>query len=120
MTPPEPAWTPMTTTLAGFTRRPLSLLVTAAHVSIDEAYSLVSDGARSVMRLPAAGAVPGARAEFVAIKGTSLADVAATADPNRHVIHRGALVSSTVATVTTAAWSPATASGITIEGQVTA
>lgn len=92
----------------------VSLLVTAAHVSIDEAYSLVSDGARSVMRLPAAGAVPGARAEFVAVKGASLAEVAATADPNRHVIHRGALVSSTVATVTTAAWTPVT------EGQVTA
>ena len=44
----------------------------------------------------------------------SIADVAASADPNRHVIHRGRLVSSTVATVTTAAWSPAT------ERQVTA
>ena len=84
----------------------VSLLVTAAHVSIDEAYSLVSDGSRSVMRLPEAGAFPGGRAEFVAVKGASLADVCASADPNRHVIHRGALVSSTVATTTTAAWTP--------------
>jgi len=60
------------------------------------------------MRLAPAGATPGARAEFVAVRGTSVADVAASADPNRHVIHRGRLVSSTVATVTTAAWSPAT------------
>lgn len=92
----------------------VSLLVTAAHLTIDEAIALVSDGSRSVMRLTPAGATPGAQAEFVAVRGTSVADVAASADPNRHVIHRGRLVSSTVATVTTAAWSPAT------ERQVTA
>ena len=84
----------------------VSLLVTAAHVSIDEAYSLASDGSRSVMRLPEAGAFVGGRAEFVAVKGSSLADVAASADPNRVVIHRGAVVSSTVATTTTASWNP--------------
>lgn len=67
--------------------------------------ALVSDGARAVMRLAPAGAVAGARAEFVAVRGTSVSDVAATADPNRHVIHRGRLVSSTAATVTTASWS---------------
>lgn len=97
----------------------VSLLVTAAHVSIDEAYSLVSAGSRSVMRLPEAGAFPGGRAEFVAIRGTSLADVAASADPNRHVIHRGALVSSTVATTTMAAWTPSPLSTST-EGLVPA
>lgn len=86
----------------------IALLVTAAHLTIDEAVSVVSDGSRSVMRLPAAGAVPGAQADFVAVKGASVAEVAATADPNRHVLHRGRLVSSTVATVTTAAWSRAT------------
>lgn len=83
----------------------VALLVAAAHVTIDEAVALVSDGARAVMRLAPAGAVAGARAEFVAVKGTSVSDVAATADPNRHVIHRGRLVSSTAATVTTASWS---------------
>ena len=57
------------------------------------------------MRLEPAGPVAGARAEFLAVKGTSPADVAATADPNRRVIHRGRLVSSTDATVTTASWS---------------
>lgn len=92
----------------------VALLVTAAHLTIDEAITLVSDGSRSVMRLAPAGATAGAQAEFVAVRGTSVADVAASADPNRHVIHRGRLVSSTVATVTTAAWSPAT------ERQVTA
>ncbi|APZ34465.1 hypothetical protein BOH66_09605 [Microbacterium aurum] len=83
----------------------VALLVTAAHVTIDEALALVSHGARSVMRLEPAGPVAGARAEFLAVKGTSPADVAATADPNRRVIHRGRLVSSTDATVTTASWS---------------
>jgi len=92
----------------------VSLLITAAHVSIDEAVALVTDGARSVMRLPAAGPVPGGRAELLAVRGRSVVDVVASADPNRHVIHRGRLVSSTVATVTTAAWTPA------IERQVTA
>ncbi|MBM7462947.1 amidohydrolase family protein [Microbacterium dextranolyticum] len=86
----------------------VALLVIGAHVSIDDALALVSDGSRSVMRLDAAGAVEGARAEFVAVKGTSAADVAASADPNRHVIHRGRLVSSTVATVTRADWSSST------------
>jgi cytosine deaminase len=73
----------------------VSLLVTAGHLSIDEAYTLVSDGSRSVMRLPAAGAEPGAAAEFVAIRGSSLDEVAATAHPERFVIHRGALVART-------------------------
>lgn len=84
----------------------VSLLVTAAHVSIAEAVSLVSDGSRAVMRLPEAGAFPGGVADFLAVKGTSVADVAASADPNRYVIHRGRLVSSTTAVVRTAAWNP--------------
>lgn len=77
----------------------VSLLVTAGHLSIAESYHLVSDGARAVLRLPAAGPVPGARAELLAVRGRSLAEVAATADPNRHVIHRGMLVASTTCTV---------------------
>lgn len=86
----------------------VALLVTAAHLTIQEAVAVVSDGSRSVMRLAAAGAVPGAQADFVAVKGRSVAEVAATAAPNRHVLYRGRLVSSTRATVTTAAWSRAT------------
>ncbi len=73
----------------------VSLLVTAGHISIDEAYTLVSDGSRAVMRLPDAGARPGAAAEFLAIRGHSLDEVAATAHPERFTIHRGALVART-------------------------
>lgn len=69
-----------------------SLLVTAGHLTLDEAYSLVSDGARSVMALPAAGPVPGARAELLAVRATGLADVIANGSPDRFVIHAGRLV----------------------------
>lgn len=68
------------------------LLVTAGHLTVDEAYSLVSSGARAVMGLPGAGVVPGAGAELLAVKGTSLADVVANAPADRFVIHRGRLV----------------------------
>lgn len=81
----------------------VSLLVTVAHTTLDEAYRLVSTGARDVMRLPEAGPVPGARAELLAVRGASLYQAAATADPNRHVIHRGRLVASTTCTVAVAA-----------------
>jgi cytosine deaminase len=70
------------------------LLVTAGHLTIDEAYDAVSSGARDVMSLPVAGAVVGARAEFLAILGTSLADVTANAPADRFVIHEGRLVAS--------------------------
>lgn len=76
-----------------------SLLVTAGHLTLDEAYAAVSTGAREVMGLPAAGPVPGAAAEFVAIKAASLAEAIAEASPERCVIHRGALVArSTLST----------------------
>lgn len=73
----------------------VALLVTAGHLTIDEAYALASDGSRAVMRLPVAGAFPGGAAEFLAIRGGSLDEVVATAHPERRTIHRGALVAST-------------------------
>ncbi|MCU1527233.1 MAG: cytosine deaminase [Frondihabitans sp.] len=74
------------------------LLVTAGHLTIDEAYAAVSSGARSVMSLPVAGVAVGARADLVAIRGSSLADVVANAPADRFVIHNGALVARTVTT----------------------
>ncbi|WP_423917113.1 amidohydrolase family protein [Frigoribacterium sp. 2-23] len=71
------------------------LLVTAGHLTIDEAYTAVADGARSVLGLPTAGVVPGARAELLAIRAGSLADAVATASPERVVIHRGRVVAET-------------------------
>ncbi|GAA0967039.1 amidohydrolase family protein [Frigoribacterium faeni] len=70
------------------------LLVTAGHLTIDEAYAAVSDSARSVMGLPQAGAVVGARAEFLAIRASSLADVVASASPDRFAVHAGRLVAA--------------------------
>ncbi|MGA1837286.1 amidohydrolase family protein [Herbiconiux sp. 11R-BC] len=69
-----------------------SLLVTAGHLTLDEAYAAVSTGARSVMSLPAAGPVVGARAELLAVRGVNLSDVVANASADRYVIHAGRLV----------------------------
>jgi cytosine deaminase len=74
------------------------LLVAASHLTIAEAYAAVSDSARSVMSLPRAGVVIGARAELLAVRGTSLADVVANASQDRFVIHRGRLVAQSSVT----------------------
>jgi cytosine deaminase len=79
-----------------------SLLVTAGHLTLTEAYSLVADGARSVMRLPMAGPVVGAQADFLAVRAGNLADAVATAPADRYVIHRGRLVSYSEVRHTTA------------------
>lgn len=79
------------------------LLVTAGHLTIDEAYTAVSTGARAVMGLTDAGPRVGARADLLAIRGTDLADAVAQASAARHVIHRGALVASTSVHTTVAA-----------------
>jgi cytosine deaminase len=69
-----------------------SLLVSAGHLTLDEAYTLVSSGARSVMSLPPAGVAVGARAELLAVRGVNLSDVIANASADRYVIHAGRLV----------------------------
>ncbi|WP_239451922.1 amidohydrolase family protein [Frondihabitans sp. PAMC 28766] len=74
------------------------LMVTGGHLTIDEAYTAVSDGARAVLALPVAGVVPGARAELLAVRGTSLPDVVANASADRFVIHRGQLVAESSVT----------------------
>jgi len=79
------------------------LLVTAAHLTLDEAWHAVSDGAREVLGLPAAGAVVGARADLLLVRGSSLADVVAEAPADRLVVHDGALVAQTTTTSTVAA-----------------
>lgn len=69
-----------------------SLLVTAGHLTLTEAYAAVSDGARDVMNLPLAGVIVGAKAELLAVRGNNLADVVANAPADRFVIHRGRLI----------------------------
>ena len=83
-----------------------SLLVTAAHLTLDEAYAAVSTGARDVMGLTVAGAFPGGAAEFLAVRAGSLAEAIAEASPERYVIHRGSLVARS--TLTTDIASPGT------------
>jgi cytosine deaminase len=75
-----------------------SLLVTAGHLTLDEAYAAVSTGAREVMGLPLAGPVPGAAAELLAVKSGSLAEAIADASADRYVIHRGSLVARSTLT----------------------
>ena len=71
-----------------------SLLVTAGHLTLDEALDAVTDGARSVMSLPEAGPRPGAAAELLAVRGTGPGAVVAEAGPDRYVVHRGRLVAA--------------------------
>jgi cytosine deaminase len=70
-----------------------SLLVTAGHLSLAEAITAVTDGARSVMALPRAGVSVGSRAELLAVRGATLSEVIAGAPADRYVIHAGMLVS---------------------------
>ncbi len=72
-----------------------SLLVTAGHLTLDEAYQAVSGGARAVLGLAPAGAEPGAVADFLAVRGTTLGEVVAAAPAERVVLHRGAVVART-------------------------
>lgn len=72
-----------------------SLLVTAGHLTPDEAYAMVSEHARSVMGLPAAGPVVGARADLLAVAATSVTDAVANAPADRIVLSRGRLVART-------------------------
>jgi cytosine/creatinine deaminase len=75
-----------------------SLLVTAGHLTFNQASDLIGNGARDVMDLPLAGPTVGARAELLAVRGDSLGDVIASASAERYVIHNGALVSHTTVT----------------------
>jgi len=75
-----------------------SLLVTAGHLTLDEAYAAVSSGARSVMSLPEAGVVVGAKAELLAVRGVNLSDVVANASADRYVVHAGRLVAQSEVT----------------------
>lgn len=72
-----------------------ALLVAAGHLTIDESYAAVSDGARDVLGLPRAGVEVGARAELLAVRGSSLPDVVASASAERLVLHEGRLVART-------------------------
>ena len=69
------------------------LAVIAGHLHPDVALAMVTEEARAVLGLPAAGPWVGGRAELLAVRGTSVVDVIANAPADRVVIHRGAVVS---------------------------
>jgi cytosine deaminase len=73
-----------------------ALLVMAGHLTPHEAWQAVSSGARWAMGLPAGALQPGAPAEILATRGSSLADAIARASEDRIVIHAGRCVSRTV------------------------
>jgi len=79
------------------------LLVVAGHLTVAEAYAAVSDGARDVLGLPAAGAAPGLRADLLAVRAGSLEQAVAEAPADRVVIHAGRLVARSAVTMEIAA-----------------
>jgi cytosine deaminase len=72
-----------------------ALLVAAAHLTPEEAYTSVSAGARAAMGLPAVALAEGSPAELLAVRGASLADAIARASEHRFVIHAGRCVART-------------------------
>jgi cytosine deaminase len=71
-----------------------SLLVTAGHLSPEEAYAAVSAGARAAMGLPEIQVAPGFPAELLAVQASSLGEALA-GGTSRVVIHQGRVVSRT-------------------------
>jgi cytosine deaminase len=69
-----------------------SMLVSAGHLTIAEAYDAVSTHARRVLGLPPAGVVVGAAADLLAVRARSLDDAVARSPEDRIVIHAGRVV----------------------------
>jgi cytosine deaminase len=80
-----------------------SLLVTAGHLDFAEALHLITDGARDVMGLPAAGPVVGRIADLLAVRAANAGEAIAFGPADRFVLHAGHLVSRTTASTETAA-----------------
>ena len=72
-----------------------SLLVTAGHLDVEEAYRAVSVAARAAMGLPEVRIEAGFPAELLAIRATSVQDAVAAASAERVVVTRGQVVCRT-------------------------
>ncbi|MFI6435281.1 amidohydrolase family protein [Streptomyces sp. NPDC050759] len=72
-----------------------SLLVTAGHLSPDEALHAVTGGARAVLGLPEAGPYEGAVADLLAVRVQSVSEALGASCPERMVFAGGRLVSRT-------------------------
>lgn len=77
----------------------VSLLVTAGHLPVADAYAAVFRAARQAMGLPAAAASPGAAADLLALRAPSFGEALAHAGDDRLVFHAGRLVSRTTTVV---------------------
>ena len=77
-----------------------SLLVSAAHLSVDESWRLVSPAVRAVMGLTIVEVVPGAPADLMAVRAETVREAIAEQPGDRLVFHAGRLVART----TTASW----------------
>lgn len=69
-----------------------SLLVTAAHQRIAEAYASITEHARRILRLDPVEIAPGGAASLLAIRAESLADAIGAAGMDRVVLHRGVVI----------------------------
>jgi cytosine deaminase len=78
-----------------------ALLVTAGHLTVEQAYDAVSTGARTVLQLPAAGVAAGLAADLLAIRADSLVDAIAEAPADRITIRAGEVIART----STSGWS---------------
>ncbi|GAA4023826.1 amidohydrolase family protein [Streptomyces plumbiresistens] len=72
-----------------------SLMVTAGHLTPDEALHAVTAGARAVLGLPEAGPYEGAVADLLAVRADSVSEVLGASCPPRLVFAGGRLVSRT-------------------------
>lgn len=79
-----------------------SLLVSAAHLSIQEAWSLVSESVRRLLDLTPVEVAVGSPADFVAIRADSVREAIADQPPDRMVFHEGRLIAKTSVTTWTA------------------
>jgi cytosine deaminase len=72
-----------------------SLMVTAAHITIADAYDMVSVASRKILGLAPAGVAPGLAADLLAVRAVSLADAVARAPEDRIVFRAGRVVATT-------------------------
>jgi cytosine/creatinine deaminase len=73
-----------------------ALLVMAAHLAPEAAYAAVSDAPRRALGLPSVTVTPGAPAELLAVRASSVRAAVADAPADRLVFSRGRLVARTV------------------------
>jgi cytosine/creatinine deaminase len=72
-----------------------SLLMTAGHLTAEQALAAVTTGARTVLGLPQAGVEPGDVADLMLVPDTDPGDLLAGADDARVVLHGGHVVADT-------------------------